>query len=197
MTFEATHIGAPALDDDAVLVRRFLAGDASAFDSLYERYYGKVYALARGILGDTEDALDAVQGTFVQVWKNLARFQQRSKFSTWLYRISVNTAIQHARRAKRRKDTESLEETSISTEIETHPHDDPLGARVERVLEKLREEDRAVLSLYYWEEQSLEQIAEILGCKTNAAKTRLYRARERFRAVWMELESQNEAKRDP
>jgi len=191
MTFEAAQIGAPALDDDGVLVRRFLAGDDSAFDSLYERYYAKVYALTRGILGDNEDALDAVQATFVQVWKNLSRFQHRSRFSTWLYRISVNTAIQHARRVKRRRDTEPLDEAHVGAVAEEQSAD-PLGERVAAALVRLREEDRAVLSLYYWEEQSLEQIAEVLGCTANAAKTRLYRARERFRAAWSELESQHE-----
>lgn len=190
MTFEAAQTGVPALDDDAVLVRRFLAGDNAAFDTLYERYYDKVYALARGILGDSEEALDAVQSTFVQVWRNLSRFQQRSRFSTWLYRISVNTAIQHARRTKRQRQTEALDETSLTGTME----DDEgglLSAKVSLALGALREEDRAVLTLYYWEEQSLEQLAEVLGCSPNAAKTRLYRARERFRLAWNNLEKQN------
>lgn len=190
MTFEAAQTGAPALDDDAVLVRRSLAGDSAAFDTLYERYYDKVYALATGILGDSEEALDAVQSTFVQVWRNLNRFQQRSRFSTWLYRISVNTAIQHARRTKRQRQSEPLDETSLAGMME----DDEgvlLSAKVSLALGALREEDRAVLTLYYWEEQSLEQLAEVLGCSPNAAKTRLYRARERFRLAWNNLEKQN------
>ncbi|MER3413920.1 MAG: hypothetical protein C4341_06730 [Armatimonadota bacterium] len=195
MTFEAAQIGAPALDDDSVLVRRFLAGDVSAFDSLYQRYYNKVYALARGILGDSDDALDALQSTFVQVWKNLPRFQQRSQFGTWLYRIAVNTAIQHARRTKRCRDSEPLDEASVGTVAEEQ-QEDPLGERVAAAMRLLREEDRALLSLYYWEEQSLEQIADVLGCSANAAKTRLYRARERFRVVWNKLEMQHETEQD-
>lgn len=195
MTFEAVQTGAPALDDDAVLVRRFLAGDSSAFDTLYERYYDKVYALARGILGDSEEALDAVQSTFVQVWRNLSRFQQRSRFSTWLYRISVNTAIQHSRRTKRRRDTEPLDEANLTETIQGD-EGGLLSAKVSIALGALREEDRAVLTLYYWEEQSLEQLSEVLGCSPNAAKTRLYRARERFRLAWNNLEKQNETERD-
>jgi RNA polymerase sigma-70 factor (ECF subfamily) len=191
MTFEAVQPGAQA-DEDARLIRRFRDGDAAAFDALYEKYYGRVYSLARGILNDADDALDAVQETFGHVWRNLGRFEAKSRFSTWLYRISVNTAIQFARRNKRHiTATVGLEEAE-SIPGGVVPDVSDTREQVYQALIRLREEDRAVLVLYYWENQSLEEMAEILGCTANAAKTRLFRARERFREIWVQMERVHE-----
>ncbi len=191
MTFEAVQSG-PRAEEDAYLIRRFREGDASAFDALYEKYYGRVFSLARGILNNNEDALDAVQETFVQVWRNLKRFEAKSQFSTWLYRISVNTAIQHARRSKRHRQNTVPLETAETLPGGTVPEVSELKEQVYQTLTRMREEDRAVLVLYYWENQSLEEIAEVLGCTANAAKTRLFRARERFREIWIEMEEIHE-----
>lgn len=168
-------------DEDSVLITRFLSGDEGAFSAIYSRYHDKVFSIARGILLYPEDAADAVQEIFTLVYRNLVRFDRRSRFSTWLFRVAVNRSIQEARRTRRHRHGE-LNETLAQTEIE----DDGSDPRVSAALARLSPGDRAVLALFYWEELSLTDIGASLGCAPNAAKTRLYRARERFRAAYEE-----------
>lgn len=179
-TIVETARGIP-LDDDHRLIEHFLAGDESAFEQLYHAYYDKVYAIARGVLVDLDDAADAVQEIFTQVYRHLRRFDRRSKFSTWLFRIAVNRSIQLARRNKYRNRLANLDEASGKVAPEEPAVSDP---QIERAMLQLAPADRALLALFYWDELSLAEIAQSLGCRENAAKTRLYRARERFRQVY-------------
>jgi RNA polymerase sigma-70 factor (ECF subfamily) len=169
------------LDEDLALVERFLHGDRSAFDNLYRKYYDKVHAIARGVLLDTDEAQDAVQEIFTLVYRHLGRFDRRSRFSTWLFRVAVNRSIQQARRVRRRSRNVELDEALGYEAPEAREVADP---RVASAMTKLAPADRALLVLFYWEELSLQEIAESLGCGVNAAKTRLYRARERFRVLY-------------
>lgn len=170
-------------DEDVILVERFLAGDGSAFEIIYRKYYDKVFAISRGVLIDADEAADAVQEIFTLVYRHLKRFDRRAKFSTWLFRIAVNRSIQEARKHRFRNRTVELTE-AMSKEAPSEVEDmDPL---VQAALAKLTPQDRALITLFYWEELSLNEIAESIGCNVNAAKTRLYRARERFRVHYEE-----------
>jgi RNA polymerase sigma-70 factor, ECF subfamily len=171
-------------DEDIVLVERFLHGDANGFEALYTKYYEKVFAIARGILLDQDEAADAVQEIFTLVYRHLHRFDRRSRFSTWLFRVAVNRSIQQARRVKRRSRDVELSEAHADPAPEPETPGDP---KVEEAMAKLQPADRALLTLFYWEELSLQEIGESLGCGVNAAKTRLYRARERFRSHYEAL----------
>jgi RNA polymerase sigma-70 factor, ECF subfamily len=172
-----------AFDEDTVLVDRFLGGDAEAFQTLYARYFDRVYSIARGVLLDDDEAADAAQDVFTQAWRNLAKFDRRSKFSTWLFRIAVNRSIQHGRRLKFKKRWSPIHEaTESQTPVETEGSD----PRVDAALAAVSEEDRAILTMFYWDDLSLEEIGAALDCSANAAKTRLFRARERFRAAYGE-----------
>jgi RNA polymerase sigma-70 factor (ECF subfamily) len=172
-----------SFDEDIVLVERFLAGDSTAFETLYARYYDKVFAIARGLLLDSDEAADAVQEIFRLVYRHLSRFDRRSRFSTWLFRVSVNRSIQEARKAKHRHRQVELNEAVSQTAPEEFDTSDP---RIQAAMVRLSPTDRALLTLFYWEEHSLQEIADSLGCGVNAAKTRLYRARERFRVLFEE-----------
>jgi len=169
-----------SFDEDLIFVERFLGGDQAAFETLYAKYYEKVFSIGRGILLDGDEAADAVQEVFALVYRNLPRFDRRSKFSTWLFRVAVNRIIQHSRKVKYKKRQVDLE--LASAEPEARPEDgDP---RVEIAMSEMPPHDRALLTLFYWEELSLQEIADSLDCNVNAAKTRLYRARERFRVLY-------------
>lgn len=170
-----------SFDEDLVLVERFVAGDTGAFESLYAKYYDKVYSIACGVLGDQDEASDAVQEIFTLVYRHLGRFDRRSRFSTWLFRVAVNRSIQEARRHRHRWRNVELHEASATEVPEETDTSDP---RVQATLQRLAPADRALLVLFYWEELSLQEIADSLGCNVNAAKTRLYRARERFRVLF-------------
>jgi RNA polymerase sigma-70 factor (ECF subfamily) len=171
-----------AYDEDSRLVERFLGGEEAAFETLYGKYYEKAFSIARGILMDADEAADAVQEIFTLVYKNLARFDRRSKFSTWLFRVAVNRSIQHARSVKYRRNWVELNERIADRQAE----ESPIEPKVQECLAKLAPQDRAILTLFYWEELSLNEIADSMGIAMNAAKTRLYRARERFRVLYEE-----------
>jgi RNA polymerase sigma-70 factor, ECF subfamily len=175
-----------SFDEDVVLVERFLAGDSAGFEQLYAKYYEKVFALARGVLMDSDEAADAVQEIFTLVYRHLGRFDKRSRFSTWLFRIAVNRSIQEARRNRHKsKHVELTEGVAQEPPVEA----DDCDPRIQSALAKMQPGDRALLVLFYWEELSLNEIADSVGCGVNAAKTRLYRARERFRALYEEVEA--------
>ncbi len=173
-----------SFDEDQILVERFLGGDQAGFELLYAKYYDKVFSIARGVLFDHDEAADAVQEVFTLVYRNLRRFDQRSRFSTWLFRVAVNRSIQEARKHRYRSRQSELVEAASEPAAQVESPD--IG--IAESLAKLKPADRAILVLFYWEELSLNEIAESLGCNMNAAKTRLYRARERFRAAYEEPE---------
>lgn len=168
-----------AFDEDLILVERVQSGDQEAFQALYRRYYDKVYAISRGIVLDSDEASDAVQEVFTLVYRNIDRFDRRSKFSTWLFRIAVNRSIQQSRKVKFKSRWAPLSEAADrAQDVESSDTSDP---RVEECMAKLSPGDRAVLTLFYWDELSLQEVADALSCSLTAAKTRLFRARERFR----------------
>lgn len=173
-----------SFDEDLVLVERHLRGDESAFTQLYARYYDKVFAIAKGILLDADEAADAVQEIFTLVLRHIGRFDRRSRFSTWLFRVSVNRSIQEARKHRNKHRIVELNEASERAQPEEPDTSDP---RIQAALAEMNPNDRALLVLFYWEDLNLQEIADSIGCNVNAAKTRLYRARERFRVVFEKL----------
>jgi RNA polymerase sigma-70 factor (ECF subfamily) len=173
---------AAEFDEDTVLVDRVVTGDEDAFQTLFHRYHDKVFAIAKGVLLDAEEAADAVQEVFTLVYRNIGKFDKRSRFSTWLFRVAVNRSIQQARKGKhRRKDVplDAAGEASVEPEVT-----EPTDPEVEAAMSRLHPADRALLTLFYWEELTLHDIGASIGCSPNAAKTRLFRARERFRTEY-------------
>lgn len=173
-----------ALDAETRLVERALQGDTASFQTLYHKFYNKVFSIAKGILLDNEEAEDAVQEIFTLAYRNLRKFDRRSRFSTWLFRIAVNRSIQQGRRQKTRRLHTSLGEDAEEVADLRQDEPVPTDPRVDFALELLQPADRAVLTLFYWDDLSLQEIGESLGCTANAAKTRLFRARERFKEAY-------------
>jgi RNA polymerase sigma-70 factor (ECF subfamily) len=185
----AFNCGMAMVDEDLVLIDRYLAGDQTAFEKLYQAYYERVFAIAHGILGEIDEAKDAVQEVFALVVRHLEGFDRRSKFSTWIFRIAVNRSIQQARKNKHIKRQLPLEDSLHIASNESPKIEDDYS-KIHQALQQLQPSDRAALVLFYWDELSVLEIADTLGCTVNAAKTRLYRARERFKAVY-ESEDEN------
>ncbi len=170
--------GAGTYDEDAILVERYLAGEISAFEDLYAKYYAKVFSLAKGVMINEEEAADITQEVFTLVYRNLHRFNRQSKFSTWLFRITINRSIQESRKRRFKHKHVTLLEAEDKAAPEPTEEADP---RIQAALEKLTPQDRAILTLFYWQEQNLQEISESMEINLNAAKTRLFRARERFK----------------
>lgn len=175
-------------DADHQAIERFLSGDTSAFEELYHRYQPYVYNVVHGIVQNPEDARDVTQEVFLQVYDALSRFRGGSAFSTWLYRIAVNAAITHVRREKRHPcvPLDALREFRAGSEADPEYQTARAETQeaVQQMLAQLPEQHRAVLVLRYFQELSLEEMAQVLNCSVAAVKVRLHRARHSFRRLF-------------
>ena len=180
--------GSPAIvDEDLVLLDRILTGDARAFEELVHRHEQRIYRVAMGIIGNHEDAQEAIQQTFLKVYQHLGGFQRSSKFTTWMTRIAINEALQIRRR---RRPTVSLDDPQVSDEgvmpRELRDwHDDPgkiydkqqIREIVERAIQSLPTIYREAFVLRDVQGLTSEEAAAALGIRVSALKTRLLRAR--------------------
>lgn len=184
----------PDHEDDSQLMRRVQRGDREAFATLVERYQQPIYNFILRTVRDHSEAEDLAQNTFVQVWKSAKRYRVSAKFSTWLYTIARNLALNELRRRTRHR-AESLD--APHPEREEQPlHQiqdgaapvppeqlvrDELFAKVEEAIGDLPENQRTALLLCREDEVTYEEIARILGVSVSATKSVIHRAREVLR----------------
>lgn len=184
-----------AAPDEKELVRRAQAGDVTAFEALVERHQRRVFAIVGGILRRREDVEDVAQQVFLKVYLSLRRFDLRSTFSTWLYKIAVNECWDYLRKKKARPLVYESDMSEEQTRQLEGLQGDAAGpsnlvsraeARqlAERLLAELREEERLMLILKEAEGFSVEEIAETLGMNVNTVKVRLFRARGRLAEIY-------------
>jgi RNA polymerase sigma-70 factor (ECF subfamily) len=168
-------------DADRELIRRYLAGDVDAFESLMAAHEQRVFSICLRMMRDRDAALDATQETFLTVLRKADRYKEQAAFSTWLYRVTVNTCYDQLRRAKRRR----------SEPIPEHldPHDPKSGdeisavelrPEIERALGSIQPEFRAAVVLVDLEGMSLEGAADTLGVPVGTVKSRVFRARRQL-----------------
>jgi len=183
----------PVTEQDDTLVERVRAGDKAAFEVLMHRYEDRVFRLAVGMMKNREDALDAVQDAFLNVYRKIDTFRGESAFSTWLYKISLNSVYMKLRSRSRHEQSESLEvlesildpaKTRIlmppsgwSARADNELLRKELSLKLREAVEALPEEYRAIFTLREVEELSNQEVADILGLSLAATKTRLHRAR--------------------
>ena len=177
-------------NEDAALIQRILAGDENAFESLIRKYQKQVHAHALRKIGDFHIAEDITQETFLQVYQNLETLKDLTQFRNWLHAIVNNLCIAWFR--KNRLQVQSLEETHIS-EIETEAYSRYVATEhvkttaeaqrdlVKKLLTKLKESDREVITLHYFEEMTASEIGTFLGISENTVKSRLHRARQQLK----------------
>ena len=184
----ASRAAVAAEDPDATLVADSQKGSLDAFEALVRNHSRRVYRTLMAILGEPEEAKDAMQDVFLSAFKHLEKFQGRSRFTTWLLSIARNTAVQ---RLRDRKNLESIDEGTGDAEEEFKPRqlrgwqDDPEAQYsaserrriVERSVLQLPAKYRVVLMLRDIEQLSTDQVAEDLGLSVPAVKARLFRGR--------------------
>ena len=158
------------------------------FAELYRRYGPKVYARCRTLLGDGEEAHDAVQEVFERVLRKIGTFRAEAAFGTWLYRIASNHCLDRLRKRRRRREQateaeklEPMAEAALARAADEQGDwlREQTPAAIKHILAQLSESDRTALLLKYMEEMSVEEMSEALDLKASATKMRLKRARER------------------
>ncbi len=172
------------------LVERARAGDQAAFRELVTLHKDRAYGLALRIVRSKADAEEVAQDAFVRAWLGLARFRGESSFGTWLHRIVARRALDRLRELKTLRGRETEVDEAAALPDPAGPGapaaslDEAMRAqRLERMVLELPAAQRAAVTLYYYEDRSVEQAAAILGMPENTVKTHLARARAALRAA--------------
>jgi RNA polymerase sigma-70 factor (ECF subfamily) len=168
---------------DEELVTRSIGGDAESFNQLVLRWERPIYALAYRTLGREEDARDVCQETFLRAYRALSGFRGQAKFSSWLYRITLNLCRDWIRRQRRTPVVQLPEDVDVmelqaarepSEPIENIVARNDLTRAVEKAMAKLPEEQRTAIILKEYHGLTFQEIADLAGCPLSTVKTRLY-----------------------
>ena len=192
MSAQAVSLENFASCPDSDLVVRAIAGREDGFEELVRRYQRPIVAYVYRMVGDYDAALDLTQEVFIKVYGSLTRYRSEYKFSTWIYRIAHNAAIDHLRRNNTRLEDLELESESGDT------YEKPLAssaltpeqlseraerrAEIEEIVEHLPASYRELIMLRHALDFSYDEIAEVTGLPLGTVKNRIFRAREAMRA---------------
>ena len=170
---------------DRILIEQVLQGDGSAYEALVNRYKNMAYTIAYRITRSNEDAEEVAQDAFLKAYNHLSEFKKESKFSTWLYSIVYNAAISKTR--KKKLDTSTINdemienvgwEDSVNQLSELNQADQQHYIR--EALTTLPADEATLITLYYMEDQPINDISEVTGLSVSNVKVKLHRARKRL-----------------
>ncbi len=171
------------LDDDFSLIKRFIEGDESTFNTLVQRHKEKVRNIVYLTLGNHDVVDDIAQEVFLTVYRNLNNFRFESQFTTWLYRITVNKCKDHLRKVKIRSIFSPLKDNEEEPEYTPSPESRDTAEIVQKAIAQLPEKLRVPLLLKDIEGLSYQEIAETVQCEIGTVKSRIFRAREGLRTI--------------
>ena len=169
-------------------LKQILEGNTSCFSYFIEKYKHMAFSIAFQITNNKEDAEEAVQDAFLKAFKCLKTFRQEAKFSTWLYKIVVNTSITKLNRKRnfiQDIDVSNMPDVAIENIEEVYKSLEDAGRKklIGEALQELIMEDRLLLTLYYLNENSIDEITGITGIKPENVKMKLHRARKKLYAM--------------
>jgi len=161
--------------DDEALVERAKKGDVRSYEELVMRYSRLVFAAAYGVLEDVEAARDVSQETFLRAWLKIRDFRGRSKFSTWVYSVARNAALDHIRKMKVR--------ATVPVEDVPEPSYEPdhRAEIIDSAMECLDERERECLNLHFRGGLSAAEIADVMGLSEGNIRVIMFRARKKLR----------------
>ena len=178
------------MESDSALIKRVLDGDTNAYGVLVDRYYDRYARFAANMLGDPQDAEEALQDAFVRAYRSLARYEHRERFGAWLFRILVNRCrTAAARRKVRERIIVTDDEVLSSVAVDHRLPWDGWREEIQRALVQLAPEQREAFLLKHVEELSYEEMSEMTGVGISALKMRVQRACARLRELLREVPS--------
>ena len=182
--------------NDTYYIEQVLEGNINAFSHLVDRHKDKAYNLAFRICGNREEAEEIAQDAFIKAYRSLKNFRKKSSFATWLYRIVYNTAISLVRTRKQR--ILAIEEFPADaadflgfSKNEEEAGEDYRNSLINFALQKIPEEDRGLITLYYYDDLDTEEISKITGINKTGIKVRLFRARKKMADIIGKVEQKN------
>ncbi len=176
------------MTEDRIFIERAQNGDMTAFRELVERYKHQVYYLALDMMSNPQDAEDMSQEVLIKAYRYLNSFRGDAKFSSWLYRITMNTCIDHRRKKSMKSmihtqtfdEKELPEQDSSSEDTETHPERKTeanlIQRHIDQALQKLTDKERAIFILRHYHQKKFHEIANIRKITVGSAKGTLFRA---------------------
>ena len=175
-------------NDEQILINKIIEGDTKAFSTLVNRYKDLVFTLVIRMLKHREEAEEVSQDTFIKVFKSLGKFKGDSKFSTWIYKVTYNTCLDRIKKNKRQIKEIAIDEFS---EHEIKTIDNALTSlerkeqeeKIQECLQLLPSQDSFLLTLYYFEDLSLEEISKIVDIEPNTIKVKIFRSRKKLASI--------------
>jgi RNA polymerase sigma-70 factor (ECF subfamily) len=172
-------------DKDIVWIDKWLAGDQQAFRQLVVNHKDMIYTISMNILKNQEEAEDVAQMVFIKAFQKIDTFKRTALFSTWLYRIAYNLSISELRKRKNRfveidgLNFEKLSNNLADGDIDGYDKEEE-SVQLLRAMDRLEAEERGLVSLYYIQDQSVEQISSITGLGQSNVKTKMFRIRKKL-----------------
>ncbi|PWJ39151.1 RNA polymerase sigma factor [Sediminitomix flava] len=172
-------------EKELIIIQQVLNGQKDAFRYLVEEYKSFVFNLAFQLLKNKEEAEEVAQDSFIRAYKYLSSFNGKAKFSTWLYKIVYNTALTQLKRRKKfissMDDVASSELPKTAAEQAANEiHKEDQKYYLEKAIARLSSEDQALITLFYMQELSLQEVSQVVNLPENTIKVRLHRIRKRL-----------------
>lgn len=180
-----------AINNDIYYINLIIEGNSNAFSVLVDRYKDLVFSLALKMVKNREEAEEVAQDTFIKVYKSLTQFKGDSKFSTWIYKVTYNTCLDRLKKQKREQQVVSIDDFN-SNQIKTIDNaldkmeKEEREKAIQECIQLLPADDAFLLTLFYFEEQSLEEIAKVIGLTANNVKVKLFRSRKKLTSILKE-----------
>lgn len=174
------------------LLQKASAGDDDAFAELFQEHTQMLWKTAMSVLRNEDKAADALQETAIKAWRSLPSFDGKCKLATWLVRILLNTCYDEIRAAKKVVSMAEIGEDQIPLNLQSEPGTNSLDTHIDigLAVQKLNLDDRLILTLFYTNDLPICDVAEALEITEGAARTRLVRARHRFKKIYTEKSEQ-------
>ncbi len=166
--------------DDILLIEKTLEGDLQAYGQIVRKYQSMIFTIALRIVQHHEEAEEVAQDVFVKAYKSLAGFSKKAKFSTWLYRIAYNTSVSKFRSQKKFHDTIGMGDYDRPGSTDNVAEQEKLEENeiIRNCIGSLPENERIIVTLFYFEEHSIREISEITGISESNVKVKLFRSRQ-------------------
>ena len=173
------------LEKELYYIEKVKNGEANYYSYIVEQYKDVVYSIALKILKNHDDAEELAQESFIKAYKSIQTFKGKSKFSSWLYRITYNSCISHVR--KKKHEFTSIDDIQIKDEEDNFSFESVTSESrkelLEKVLKLLPEDDYMLILLYYYEDMSVDEIKEVVDISVSNIKVKLFRARKKLYSI--------------